>query len=347
MTSRTGRDSALDFARALAVIGMVFGHTLHAVLTDEARATGITAFYWRTRALTGPLFLLLAGWVLVLAMQRVADRPLFSKPMVTRLLLLLAVGSVLNWPCGSGEALLIGDQQAWAHLMAFGPLHCVAASTCVALLVMTLLKANRWRLVAFVLLTVAAAVAASRAFVSTAGLGRMLAGGHSQYPLLPWSGFFFAGACIPFLLMARTRARRRTLVLGALALIALSGQIDPLDFEPRDLSNFALRLGLALLIVSATQFVPPFITRPFASIGRQSLWIYAVHLPLVYGFHAWPGLSGTISRTLSGGEGIGAAVIILAFSVTAVFAGLRLFNEVRSLFAGLQSRPGVADPPRA
>src|SRR5690349_12391952 len=107
MTSRTARDSALDFARAIALVGMVLGHTLHAVLTDEARATGLTAFYWRTRALTGPLFLMLAGWVLVLSLRRLSTRgPLFSPSLVLRLGWLLVVGSVLNWPCGEGELLL-------------------------------------------------------------------------------------------------------------------------------------------------------------------------------------------------------------------------------------------------
>lgn len=324
---------------------MVLGHSLHAVLTQEARGDGITALYWRTRALTGPLFLLLAGWVLVLVMRRtVQQRSLFSSTTLGRLGLLLLIGSVLNWPCGETHLLLSGDRGSWSRLVAFGPLHCVAVASCVALAVLAATRRDSVRAALFGALTVVAAVLASVMAPTTGTFAQLLAGGHSQYPLLPWSGFFFAGCLMPFVVPAVSSPwRRRSLLLGSLFLVAVSGQLDPLEFEPPPLWNFVLRLGLALLVVAFTQFIPEKLSSRVAPLGRMSLWIYAIHLPIVYGFHSVPGLSRLVGRTLQAEEGFAVAVAVLLTSITVAFTARAVLRELWAVAKPL--RPATDSSP--
>ena len=68
-SSRPLRFPALDLARALGVLAMVFGHTCDALLSPAARITPAIATYWKARGLTAPLFMMVSGWVVALALS--------------------------------------------------------------------------------------------------------------------------------------------------------------------------------------------------------------------------------------------------------------------------------------
>ncbi len=51
---------------------------------------------------------------------------------------------------------------------------------------------------------------------------------------------------------------------------------------------FAMRVGILMLALAALSFVPPMrFLEPLAVLGRASLFIYWIHVELVYGYASW------------------------------------------------------------
>ena len=96
---RPARHPALDGARGFAVMAMVLGHALDALLAPAARLLPEVKFYWALRGITAPLFLLVSGWAVVAALDNrpEAARATYGR-RVRRALLLLLLGYLLHWP---------------------------------------------------------------------------------------------------------------------------------------------------------------------------------------------------------------------------------------------------------
>src|SRR4051812_12462436 len=69
-TTRSPRVLGLDAARAIAVLAMVFGHTLDATLADSERSLTWVGAYWKMRTFTAPLFLFVSGCALMVVLTR-------------------------------------------------------------------------------------------------------------------------------------------------------------------------------------------------------------------------------------------------------------------------------------
>jgi uncharacterized membrane protein len=145
------------------------------------------------------------------------------------------------------------------------------------------------------------------------------AGEHTTFTLLPWAGFVFAGAAVGSLISpARGLATERRVLAGlavaAAALVAFGfwtaarPSIYPsASFWTSSPTWFAIRVGI-LMIAFAALFGVEEISRalakkhgtsklfrvfvlawqpPLARIGRASLFIYWIHVELVYGYASW------------------------------------------------------------
>jgi peptidoglycan/LPS O-acetylase OafA/YrhL len=55
----------------------------------------------------------------------------------------------------------------------------------------------------------------------------------------------------------------------------------------------AFRVGEGFIVLAAMNFAPQWLSRLFAPMGRLSLWVYVLHLPVVYG---WAGTQGLVER---------------------------------------------------
>ena len=129
--------------------------------------------------------------------------------------------------------------------------------------------------------------------------------GISSFVMFPWAAFVFAGALIG-LLIGETRTgdeeRRLNIWLGiagsALAVVAylLSFRPNPFlrsDFWTTSPSFFLMRVGLmtaAIAIAYAWQSRPGGAGKwsPVAQLGRTSLFIYWIHVEMVYGLISLP-----------------------------------------------------------
>jgi acyltransferase len=322
------RIAALDAARALGVVAMVFGHTLDALLSPSARLLAGVQLYWKARGLTAPLFLLVAGWAVTAAIRRSGARGLdVVRGRAGRVALLLAVGYALRWPGWGVDRLRQGDHQVWAHLLAFDALHVIAVAIVVAAIVFAAPWSARTRVV--VLSTLAAAAVAAGSIAPLVAPVEALpqnrlalavaqaAGGSSPFPLLPWIAYFLAGCVLGVAVGdCGRRAPAWTAAAGA-TLVAATAWTGVGEMPPGDPRLVAFRVGAVLVVLAALSAVPARWAARAAPLGRASLGVYGVHVAFVYGWSTWEGLATRIGPTLSLGRAALAAAVVLGASVVA------------------------------
>jgi uncharacterized membrane protein len=140
----------------------------------------------------------------------------------------------------------------------------------------------------------------------------------THFVLFPWSAFVFAGALIGCILdAARTMQQERRVNIGfaaagiAIAFVAyqasfrpsvLPAWYPPSNFWTTSASFFLIRAGLIVAAIGAAwmwESRSGAVSRwsPMRQFGRTSLFIYWIHVELVYGFFTW-----TLRKSLSWGS---------------------------------------------
>ncbi len=130
------------------------------------------------------------------------------------------------------------------------------------------------------------------------------AGEHTTFTLFPWIGFVCAGAAVGALIAAsRTRGWDRAVLAGiastgaVLMIVGFFAAWRPgyagATFWTTSPAFFAIRVGvicLSLWVASALMRVARWVPGPFAVLerfGRHSLFVYWIHVELVYGYATW------------------------------------------------------------
>lgn len=131
------------------------------------------------------------------------------------------------------------------------------------------------------------------------------AGSLAAFPLFPWAGFLFAGALVGDLIdSVRERPRRDRALQAGLAVVASLGawlgwkaSFQPALFPTASFWHdsptfFLIRLGLAALLVPLSWLVARWLgarlLQPLLTLGRSSLFVYWIHVEMVYGVLAEP-----------------------------------------------------------
>lgn len=302
--SRPSRVLALDVARALGVIAMVFGHTCDALLSTMARTEPAIIAYWKARGLTAPLFLMVSGWAVTLALsRRTARGPAMIRERLPRVLLLLAFGYLLRFPGWDLEGLLAGNRTVWQHLLAFDVLHTIAVGLLIATIVLALPWRRREKALTFILLAVlTVTLGMSAPSPIPNGLPALALqqamGGTSPFPLFPWLAYFCSGAAIP--LLANDSPIRRATVLASLgaALVAATCWQGVGIMPPGHPTLILFRIGVILMLLAALEACPRRLAAVAAPLGRSSLGVYMLHVPVVYGWSTLEGLAQRIGPQL-------------------------------------------------
>jgi peptidoglycan/LPS O-acetylase OafA/YrhL len=85
-------------------------------------------------------------------------------------------------------------------------------------------------------------------------------------------------------------------------------------------------VGAVLVLFAALAAVPAGLAARLAPLGRASLGVYAIHVPVVYGWSRHEGLATRVGPALGAGEALLVALAVLAGSLAlhlAVAAALR------------------------
>jgi uncharacterized membrane protein len=131
------------------------------------------------------------------------------------------------------------------------------------------------------------------------------AGGYAAFPIFPWSGFLFAGVIVGDLVDAARRPRDRAAALqnalivcgGAGVMLGWLASFRPAIYPSASFWHdsptfFFVRLGLVTLLVPVAwvlgQLLPSRALQPVVTMGRSSLFVYWIHVEMVYGVVADP-----------------------------------------------------------
>jgi len=130
------------------------------------------------------------------------------------------------------------------------------------------------------------------------------AGDYTTFTLFPWMAFVFAGGAVGAVVASARDARAESrvqawLALAGAALVALGfvtaarpSIYAASSFWTSSPTWFAIRLGVMMVALAGlyatvrlTHVAPR--AAPFARLGRSSLFIYWIHVELVYGYASW------------------------------------------------------------
>jgi uncharacterized membrane protein len=297
----------LDWARGVAVVLMVLAHVVDAWTREADR--GRDAYYWAAfvGGLAAPAFLFLAGVGSALSGASKAARGLthgaVTAALVRRGLVIFGLAFVFRLQClvlGLGRPIdllkvdilnVMGPSLMLAGAL-WGAARGAAGRVAVAL-------------TATAVLAFAAPLVRAAPFVDVvpAPLAWYLrpADGHSHFTLLPWMAFVTAGLATGVALApARTpAAERRTLAVLTVmaaggAALAWWASLQPTIYPPGQSTFwgaspafFFLRLGIVALLLPLCRALRAVMPAPLgaglATLGAASLFIYWVHVELVYG----------------------------------------------------------------
>lgn len=304
----TSRRAYVDWARGAAVLVMIQAHILDAWTRPAERSTPAFACLNFLGGMAAPLFLWLAGLGLVLGAERAfastgdraaaASRSFWRGVQIFGLAFLFRLQSFIVSPGNPLLSLLRVD-----ILNIMGPALAGAALVWWA--------AGGRRRAMYLAAAVAAGFAMVTPVVRSAGWLPMLppvlqwyispAGNHSTFTLFPWAGFVFAGAACGGWISAirpvdEPAALRRLAGAGlVLVVISLLAATRPTiyansSFWTSSPTYFGLRVGLLMWLLGAFAAAAPTAARwPHAArvlqrFGRSSLFVYWIHVELVYGY---------------------------------------------------------------
>jgi uncharacterized membrane protein len=265
----------LDLFRGLAVLGMVWTHSVHTFLSAELHET---AWYHELdyyHGLVAPAFFWIAGYVRA-HITAAAPRP--ALPALKRLLMVLLIGYLMYVPW-----LDLGSAQAWRAACTVNVLHCLAIS---GMLMLLAERFGRWRNgVIAVLLVLFVGLQKSAESWRTGVLFIDQYFNRSQgslFALFPWVGFGLAGFLTRSLWNGgANRGAALVCVLGAL--LALAQPYSPWPGGPPEF--FLERLGWVMMAAVVVACVADRLragTGWLRLAGRESLLLYVAHLMLIY-----------------------------------------------------------------
>ena len=297
----------IDWARGLAVLLMIEAHTIDAWTLGTAKGT--TAFRGATMlgGFAAPMFLWLAGLAVVLSAARVPVRDnsrsvavdaicrrgleIFILALLFRLQAFVLVTifrvDILNiiGPAVVACGLLWGLSRTTAGLVVF---YSVAAIT-------------------FAMMTpIVYGMPAVDVLPTWLQWYIRPAGDYTTFTMFPWAGFVFAGGASGALIAATRDAdseRRLQMALGIVGagLIALGWYMATQpsiyrtsSFWTTSPTWFAMRVGIMMVILAGWFALGRIGERrqigcaPLARLGRSSLFVYWIHVELVYGYTTWP-----------------------------------------------------------
>jgi uncharacterized membrane protein len=330
MSDGIQRRGYLDWMRGLAVLVMIEAHTLDSWTRLDARDGWLFRWAMIVAGFGAPLFLFLAGITVALSAgskfrrsgaARAASRAVMRRGLWVCCLAFLF--RVQAWILGRGPA---------RTLLKVDILNIMGPSIVVAGALWGAFRSPRARGAAFAAVTLA--IALLTPIVRITPLLDPLPDplqayirpirGLSNFWIFPWAGFLFAGGLVGVLLdevgarEAEARLHTRLFAGGAaLALGAYGASFLPSPYARSEFwgsspAFFLLRTGvitLALAIVYAWNARRTAVARwsPLQQLGRSSLFIYWIHVEMVYGLISLP-----IHKNLSFGA---AGAALAAFSV--------------------------------
>jgi uncharacterized membrane protein len=335
----------IDLLRFLAVFFMIQGHTFDALLDLGLRTHTLFFVHDFFHGFIAPMFLFASGVAFGISTFKRWDEHIIPGRRIAKrfgkFAGLLVIGYVLHLPFFSLTKVLTeataAELAAWQQVDA---LHCIAISMLVLQSAVFLLKDER-RFVLFAG-SVAAVVIFTAPVLWNLPLKEELPlwfasylnmQNSSWFPLFPWSAYIFCGVVYAsFFIRAKehhqaTVFMQRSVVYGLVVMAVMFILVNiPVGFYPphdvwkaNPLIVFA-RMGFVAVVIAGIFFAEHSVTIPSRiplMMGRESLFIYIIHLIIIYGSALNKGLQQIIRPTLNVLEA--SAVFLAVLAVISLF----------------------------
>ena len=305
------RRGYLDWLRGLAVIIMITAHILDSWTRYDDRHSALYGAAMFVAGMGAPLFLFLAGVSVSLSaaskLRRTSDSTVAAAAVVRRGLQIFGLAFLFRL-----QACIL-SWGPWRTLLKVDILNIMGPSIMAAAALWGWCRSRRGRCIAFAAAALAIAFVTPpvRAVAWLSPLPDPIEGyirprpGFTTFAFFPWAGFVFAGA-LPGVLIAEVTARsaERTLVTRiALAGIVIAAAAFAASFLPSPYARsefwtsspsfFLLRTGVLTALIGlayAWERRPWDGGRfsPLQQLGRTSLFIYWIHVEMIYGLVVRP-----------------------------------------------------------
>ena len=331
----------LDLMRAFAVLMMVQGHTVDALLSNEYRSSDLIIYsIWNSfRGFTAPIFMFTAGvaFTYLLTLQQVAlGQNVRVKKGIKRFFLLLSIGYLLRYPTYKlFDFSQVTDQQ-WSIFFAVDALHLIAFG--LLFIIIAYYIGRKFNIRDGLIFSLSSAffflVTLFVQSIDWAGIlplplaAYMYSATGSLFPLFPWAGYVLGGAVLGSYLaknpaIFRSRSFSLKLLFVGIIFILLSVMVSQLESAfagsenlfSGSLATVFYRLGVIILMNSGMAYislnirrVPEFIKQ----IGRHTLVVYTVHLIILFGCAWMPGLNYFFPKSLSLTTTLGVVLLMYA-----------------------------------
>ena len=347
MNASSGRHAYLDRVRGLAVLIMIEAHVLDSWTRLPDRST--PAFGWAMvlGGLGAPMFLFLAGVSVALSaeskLRKTGDFHASWRAVQKRGWQVFGLAFLFRL-----QSYILTAGYSAISLLKVDILNIMGPAIAFAAMAGRTIRAKEARAILFA--AIAVAIAMSTPIVRTTPLLEWLPDpiewyfrptpGRTNFTLFPWAGFVFAGAAVGEAIdAARTAARVRShqLAFAASAVLimwlshraALLPSIYPhSEYWTSSPTFFFLRIGLLTLLLPLAFLweAAPWrgvVSRwsPVEELGKASLFVYWIHVEMVYGF-----ISRPLRRNLSFTTAIVADLLFSAFLLGVVLVRNRLVS---------------------
>ncbi len=320
----------LDLLRAFAVVMMIQGHTIHSLL-DSSYSSSSSLIYqsWIfIRGVTAPIFIFTSGliftYLLLQNQLSFKDNPRISKGLIRGITLIL-IGYLLRYPTVNIFRLSEISKEQWLTFFSVDALHLIGVGLLLIILfayVADYLKLNLslllFPLVLIILITAPFlnSLDWDSSFIPIASYFTYNYG--SIFPLFPYLLYLFLGGLLGVFIV-----NDDSLIKKSFFLVVILGIGVAIIFLTLFLSNnfginlyyaSLLKTGIVLSLFSVVGWSSKkMVSLPnyLQSLARNSLWIYIIHLVLLYGSPTSIGLYQIVGKTQSAEVSIFSAVIMI------------------------------------
>lgn len=351
----TQRHLFIDLYRTAVIVLMLEGHVVRALLAPDLQQTWLFQIHEFFHGLSAPAFLFGAGMTFVISTRKRWeeyhhwDRALARR--VGRFLLVISLGLVLHLPFFSIRKIVIdGTMADFLQLFQCDVLACIGIGLLSLHGILFFFK-NEKHFYGLVITTVLAVCLLTPLvwdidflLYLPPPLAQLMSSSHgSPFPMFPYVGFLFSGVIVSWEFLGAVRHGKQKVfslklaVLGA-SLIALGMILDAVpiriyphyDFWYTSPNYFLIRVGALMLMAAGFQWLAPRLNIRSSAVtvlGRESLFVYVLHLILLYGTAANPdaNLRFIIGASLNVLEAVG---FFMGFSIV-MFACAMFWNYLK------------------
>ena len=357
-TEKKERVYLLDLARFLAMVFMMQGHTLDSLVFPKD--LDVATFPWNIwhsfRGLTAPIFLIISGAVHVYVLKRNDVGKLTSETIYKRIrwaFVIMMIGYLLVFPANRMYDLIYLDAKGWQVFFQVNILQLTGIS--LVLLLFVAMFTRTTNSLGISSLCIGIAITFLTPFISfidwflylPEGIAAYITFEHgSIFPIFPFSSYLFYGVALGAYLKNLPSEqwthtlKKLALTLGIpLFVIGVGLNLFQAYLTGGDLAEFGrgsaglvlTRIGIVLGILSFLSYIYPYV-KSFDQytiiFSRKSLYIYVIHLVLLYGCTWFPSIAKLYPQQLPLWAGL--TLVPIVISITLGFVAVIHFAEKRS-----------------